>query len=368
MSEPSVDVAEASPAVPSFFDGLRAAVTRDTAVYRASLLEGKDVTPLLATAAFAKPGVPVPSPEEHAINNFLLAIGNVSKGSTMTLEQSRALDPEPFLSIVYGPSTVTPVPLATTRGVEGYWVSWPGVPTDPSAPTVLFFHGGGMCQGTALGLGGFLDRLSRGFSMRVLSVEYPLYPEHTSEQVNEALVAAYVHLVTDLHVPPTSIVVCGDSGGGNATLLLLQELLRRELPQPAAAWTISPVTSHCSEAELHRSEAAHEFLLHDELMRRFSAFVRRDGLEGGRRGDDPAISPLHGAVRGLAPVYMSWSPNDRLLWEIKAMVDRLRAAEVPVATHEHPHGVHTFFATGNHPGGVDAIARAAAWTRQFITL
>lgn len=87
--------------------------------------------------------------------------------------------------------------LRRSRGVKGYWVSWPGVDTSPTAPTIIYLHGGGLCAGLALYSGGFLHRLSRTFNMRLLTVEYPLCPEASVSEAVAAAVCTYKHLIED---------------------------------------------------------------------------------------------------------------------------------------------------------------------------
>ena len=99
--------------------------------------------------------------------------------------------------------------LKAARGVDAYWVAWPGVDVSASAPTLLFLHGGGMCSGSALSSRGFLDRLSHTFAMRVLSLEYPLCPEATPSEAVASALAAYMHLLDDLQVPPKKVLLDG---------------------------------------------------------------------------------------------------------------------------------------------------------------
>ena len=64
---------------------------------------------------------------------------------------------------------------------------------------------GGMVLGTSLSPAGFVSRLSSGFNMRVLSVDYPLCPEASVVEAVAAGVKAFQYLVEDLHVPANKV-------------------------------------------------------------------------------------------------------------------------------------------------------------------
>ncbi len=148
--------------------------------------------------------------------------------------------------------------LKAARGVDAVWVAWPGVDVSASAPTLIFLHGGGMCAGSALSSGGFLDRLSRTFAMRVLSLEYPLCPEATPSEAVASALAAYMHLLDDLQVPPKKVLIVGLSAGATLALLTAQAIAGRGMPAPAAAWLISVWSGSRDRALLDRQDQAYE--------------------------------------------------------------------------------------------------------------
>lgn len=135
--------------------------------------------------------------------------------------------------------TVPAEALKAARGIDAYWVAWPGVDVSAAAPTLLFLHGGGLCAGSAHSSAGFLDRISRIFAMRVLALDYPLCPEATPSEAVASALAAYSHLIDDLKVPPKKVLLVGVSGGGTLALLTAEAIAGRGLPAPAAAWLIS---------------------------------------------------------------------------------------------------------------------------------
>ena len=148
--------------------------------------------------------------------------------------------------------------LKAARGVDAHWVAWPGVDVSASAPTLLFLHGGGMCSGSALCSGGFLDRLSRTFAMRLLSLEYPLCPEATPSEAVASALAAYIHLLDDLQVPPKKVLLVGVSAGGTLALLTAQAIAGRGMPAPAAAWLMSAWSGSRDRALQARHDQAYE--------------------------------------------------------------------------------------------------------------
>lgn len=173
-----------------------------------------------------------------------------------------------------------------------------------------------MVQGTADWTPSFLSRLSRAFGMRVLSVDYKLCPQHTATEAVESMVAAFLHVTEDIkvggprrpwrvrrpplpsppplkcaarlapparraQVPAKQVLLVGESGGGQATLLTLQALVRKGLPVPAAAWVSCPVARSDEVAfARHGKGKADGVVGHKGTMRIISDLIRRKVRRG----------------------------------------------------------------------------------------
>ncbi|XP_018408177.1 PREDICTED: arylacetamide deacetylase-like 4 [Nanorana parkeri] len=111
---------------------------------------------------------------------------------------------------------------------------------------VMFFHGGGFIFGDS----DLYDKLCRQISKKagvvvVVSVGYRLAPKHLYPAAFEDCLNATIHFLKtaqDYGVNPSSVVICGDSAGGNLTAGVAQALVtRKDIPKPLAQVLIYPV-------------------------------------------------------------------------------------------------------------------------------
>ncbi|KAG8434277.1 hypothetical protein GDO86_012597 [Hymenochirus boettgeri] len=120
-------------------------------------------------------------------------------------------------------------------------------PKSPSAggrKGVLFFHGGGFMFGSI----GTYDPLCRYISKEtesvVVSVGYRLTPEHRYPTQFEDCLNATVHFLNtaqEYGVDSSSVIIAGDSAGGNLAAVVCQSLVNRtDLPKPLAQVLIYP--------------------------------------------------------------------------------------------------------------------------------
>lgn len=87
------------------------------------------------------------------------------------------------------------------------------------APTILYLHGGDYWAGSVRSHEDLIARLGRASGARALAINYSLAPGFRwPQQLMEAL-SAYAFLVDRCQTRPSSIVIMGDSAGGNLSLV-----------------------------------------------------------------------------------------------------------------------------------------------------
>ena len=225
----------------------------------------KDMGEVLVTKQ-PENGIGLPSAEAHAINALLLGIQDKLFAKPVVenldvMRQSLSVGYEPIM----GSRVLKPQPADELRkhGVPGFWFSWPGVNTSTDAPVVLYVHGGkrgatadGMClcqaialfftggghSGNSLFTWGYLDRLSRVFNRRVLSIEQRLCPENKFTDAVDDVANAVKFLANNQSVKPSDIILTGEDTGASLILLALISL-HKEGITPGAAWVHSPIGS-----------------------------------------------------------------------------------------------------------------------------
>ena len=207
------------------------------------LAAGRDVTHMLTFKP--RKGVPLPSPELIGLFSMWKRYRDVVLGEVLldNLEIFRPLV-EVSAEPCFGSRMTKPRFAEDLRhhgGVNGYWINWPGVNTNTSAPTILYIHCGFGYSGSTMLSFGYLERLSRQTNMRVLSVDYRLCPENSIHDSAEDVFRAYNFLVKHCKVDPQSIMITGEDIGGTLGCMTLQRMARENVPQPAAMWTCTPI-------------------------------------------------------------------------------------------------------------------------------
>ncbi|XP_075183772.1 arylacetamide deacetylase-like 4 [Anomaloglossus baeobatrachus] len=129
-----------------------------------------------------------------------------------------------------------------------------GVPVrvyQPRSPSVggrkgvMFFHGGGFMAGSIESHDHFCQYVTKKSGAVVVSVGYRLAPEHRCPAALDDCVMATVHFLKTAQehgVDPSTVIICGDSAGGNLTAGVCQALVgRSDLPKPLAQVMIYPL-------------------------------------------------------------------------------------------------------------------------------
>jgi acetyl esterase len=212
-----------------------------------------------------------------------------------------------------------------------------GLPED--AGLLAFYHGGGWCVGSRRSHEPVARFLAENASVRVLSIEYRLAPEHPfPAAVDDAVTAfdyAHAH-ASELGADPARIAVGGDSAGGNLAAVVAQHAAHTGGPAPAFQLLIYPATDFEAQTPSRRLFAEGFFLSDDNI-----AWSRANYLPAGADPTDPRLSPLYGDVGGVAPAYVATAGFDPLRDEGESYAEKLTAAGVPVTRDRYsdlPHG------------------------------
>jgi monoterpene epsilon-lactone hydrolase len=189
-------------------------------------------------------------------------------------------------------------------GIPARWISHASV---EGGPVLLYLHGGAFTFRLPNTHAIWAGRLSRELRARVLMPDYRLAPEHPYPAAIDDACTVYRWLLSQ-GIEPQRIVVGGESAGGNLTLALLLRLAHAGLPQPAAAFAISPVADAALTGDTYRTRAAADPVLDATTMPFF-----RDQYVAIANVTDPFVSPIHGHYRGLPPILIQIGTNEILL-------------------------------------------------------
>lgn len=214
---------------------------------------------------------------------------------------------------------------------------WLDLPQSRKDRVFLYFNGGAFCLRIPRMQSAMIARWCRKLGARALMPHYRLAPEHPYPAAPDDCLAAY-RWVLNHGVAPENIVVCGDSAGGNLTLVTLMRARDAGLPLPAAAVMLSPATDFSASG---RSAVVNEDIdpmFNIQLLRWFGEMY----LSEPELHLHPTLSPLTGEFEGLPPLLFQVGTNEMLLDDSTRAAAKAHAAGVPVVLEVYEGMPHVF--------------------------
>ena len=253
----------------------------------------------------------------------------------------------------------------TVRGAEGPMRARLYAPrAEAPLPVVVYLHGGGWVIGSIETHDSLCQLLAKSADCCVISLDYPLAPEHKFPSAPEAVHAALVDIkarADELRVDGRRIALAGDSAGGNITAAVAFMCRDRGGPTLAYQAMIYPVTNFSFDTDSYRDNAE-GFLLTTETMRWFWDHYINEASDGA----NPLASPLQATdVSGVAPAYVITAEYDPLRDEGDAYAAKLEAAGVSVTHRPYDGMVHEFVRFNDFiPQGKQAVVDLGAALRK----
>jgi len=223
------------------------------------------------------------------------------------------------------------------------------VPRPGPQPTVVHFHGGGYCIGSARTIRGWAAHLSAQAGCRVVLPGYRLAPEHPHPaglQDARAVVAA-------LEGP---VVLSGDSAGGGLALALAVSMRDEGQALPAGCILLSPWL------DLGRDRGADPGLVRRDVL------LTPDWLDACAHAyaapeawADPSVSPLLAAHSGLPPLLIQAGTGELLAPDAELLAASASAAGTDVTYTRWPGMWHDFMLQPGLLAAADSALAQAAW-------
>ena len=225
---------------------------------------------------------------------------------------------------------------------------------DEPLPGLVYFHGGGLVAGSLDTHDGIARALARAGGCRVVSVDYPLAPEHPFPAALEAATAAVRHLAAhaaDFGIDAARLGICGDSAGATLVAALCQGFAGAGEPPLAVQLLICPILDY-SALSASRREFASGYLVDQATL----DHDLKHYAPAGTNPADPRISPLRAAqFADLPPTLIHTAEFDPLRDEGREYFTRLTHAGTAVSYTCHAGMIHLFYGLG----GVIPHARTA---------
>jgi acetyl esterase/lipase len=245
-------------------------------------------------------------------------------------EQRRLL--HALLSAQPLPADVT-VSAATLGGVRTAEIAVDGV--EPRH-VVLYFHGGVYVMGDAFLAADLASQVGRRTQAKVVSVDYRLAPEHPYPAAVDDALAAYEAL---LHggTAPEDVVFAGESAGGGLAVAAMVSAREHQLPQPAAAYVMSPYADLTLAGTTLESKA-----MADPLLSREALQARIADYTAGQDAALGLISPIFADLSGLPPLIIQAGTHEVLLDDAVRLAQRAAIDDVEVTLDITPGVPHVF--------------------------
>jgi epsilon-lactone hydrolase len=207
-----------------------------------------------------------------------------------------------------------------------------------SYPTVIHFHGGGYCVGSARTVRSWAAYLSAQAGCRVVLPEYRLAPEHPYPAALE------------------------DSAGGGLALALVLWMREEGLELPAGCILLSPWL------DLGRDRRAVPDLVRRDVL------LSPDWLDACARAyADPSawaghlVSPLRAAHSGLPPLLIQAGTEELLAPDAELLTASASAAGVDVTYTRWPRMWHDFVLQPGLLAAADSALAQASWFVSQVT-
>ncbi|MEM7342727.1 MAG: alpha/beta hydrolase [Chloroflexota bacterium] len=190
---------------------------------------------------------------------------------------------------------------------------------------IIYIHGGGLVEGSAITTREFGARLTKIVQIPVLVVDYRLAPEHPYPAALQDVKAVYRALLNQGY-NSKQIIFGGDSSGGGLALAALIALRDDGESQPACMFLISPVVDLTFSGESMVTRADLDpFTSYEVLIHCANLYAQGADLQS------PLISPLYADLSNLPLMLIQVGDHEILLSDSVRLADKINQGET-VAT------------------------------------
>jgi acetyl esterase len=212
-------------------------------------------------------------------------------------------------------------------------------PLEQSLGLYIHFHGGGWALGSIYEQDDLLDSLGKASGLRVVTVEYPLAPEHELEEILARAKAA-TRVVMETY-GDAKVCLGGESAGAHVAVSVALDLIaeREHAAKICGLNLCYGIYDLSMSPSQRRAGSAFVGLSKPYLEWFYSLALPGRSLEQRR---DPAVSPLYRDLTRMPACLFSVGELDPLLDDTLFMAARWRAAGNSAELHVYPEAHHGF--------------------------
>ncbi len=243
------------------------------------------------------------------------------------------------------------------NGLPAEWIT----ARRPNDRVILYLHGGGYVSGSPRTHRALTAELANVTGGQVIAPAYRLAPEAVYPAALVDAWGVYWWLL-ERGVPPSRLVVMGDSAGGGLTIALLIALRDAGLPLPAGAVGLSPWVDLDLTGETMQANAPTDYI--NETVLRASA---RMYLGGRCPQETPLASPLYADLHGLPPLLIQAGSVEMLLDDSRRLAAAAQAAGVDTTLEVWDDMIHVWhFFYRLAPGARQAVDHIADFVARRV--
>lgn len=236
--------------------------------------------------------------------------------------------------------------------------------TAKKLPLIIFYHGGGFIIGNPSTHDEACRLLAKHANVQVLSIDYPLAPEHSPQQIVNSCVEAleWVHKnAKQLNILDNKIAVAGDSAGGNLSAVVSQKT-QHTVYAPSAQFLVYPALDFKSRYASYYKFREGLILTDHDIDTVHELYLDRYKMDYA----DPLISPIYGDYQKVAPAFIITAGFDILHDEGLIYANKLKDAGIAVYYTEATDQTHAFINfTPIHQAAKQHWIKAAQDFRKF---
>ena len=227
---------------------------------------------------------------------------------------------------------------------------------DSNLPVIVYFRGGGWVIADLDTYDATPSALARKTGAAVVSVDYPLAPEHKFPAAHDEAIEAYKYVLKNAKgwgYNPEKVAIVGESAGGNLAVNTAIAARDQNLTRPVAVISVYPVAATTMDTP-SRKEDANAKPLNSPMLTWFFGHVLRSEADK----QDPRLNLVAANLKGLPPVTVINAEIDPLRSDGDMLVEKLKHDGVDTTHKLYPGVTHEFF-------GMDAVVAKAREAQDF---
>lgn len=200
---------------------------------------------------------------------------------------------------------------------------------------IFFLHGGGFVANITKYDWFFLNRIVQHSGLGIVIPDYPLVPAGNYKNVFDMVVPAYEELLQ--HAGRENVVLMGFSAGGGITFSLAQYARNNQLAQPSQIILLSPMLDATMQnPEIPAIDKYDPYIDIKGFSNAISMYAANTSIS------DYMISPIYGALEGLAPIHLFAGTHEVVLPDARRLIALAKEKNIAINYYEYNEMYHAW--------------------------